>query len=540
MNTFSSSAQTFSLVAFSAIASFTLLLCIINSAERDDLSDYYTGYRGMSSIPNGLAIAGDYISAATILNTVGFIALTGFDGLTLALSSALSLVLLMFLLAEPLRNAGRFTMGDALARHASDRKVRIVSSAVTLLALVPMMIVQLAASGYLVSLILGFDGDAIRTGCIVVLGILMIAYAAIGGMKGTALIQIIKIVVLVGASAALAFLIMNKVGWNPSQLLSDAKTGSRVGDAYLTSGMRFGSDGMGKLDTVSAMVTVVLGAACLPHVTMRMYTAHSARHIRRSMSWAVGTVSVVCFLLAIIGFGAAAIIGRDALAAGGPQGTLAILQVSQGVAEGSSMVATLLFTAVAAAVFLTLLSSVSGMIMACASSLAHDFYALGLRRTSLPAVRELRAARAAAVAVGVPAIALAIAVQDWGLQALITLSLCIGASAIAPALVYRLFWRRYTNTGLLYTMIGGTLSVLVLLAFSEVVSGGEHALITDRNFSWFPMHTTGLVTIPLGFFLGWLGTIRSTRRDQDDQERQYEAAEPRILAGAGTGSGSGS
>ncbi|MHC0429062.1 sodium/solute symporter [Streptomyces sp. O3] len=534
MNVFDSSAQMFSLVAFSAIASFTLLLCIINSAERDDLSDYYTGYRGMSSIPNGLAIAGDYISAATILNTAGFIALTGFDGVTLALSTALSLLLLMFLLAEPLRNAGRFTMGDALARHSSDRAVRMVSSAVTLVGLVPMMIVQLAASGYLVALILGFEGDAIRTGCIVVLGILMIAYAAIGGMRGTALIQTIKIVVLLGASLAVAFLIMNRVDWNPAQLLSDAKAGSGAGEAYLTSGLRFGTDGLGRLDTVSGMVTVMLGAAALPHVTMRMYTAHSARHIRRSMSWAVGTVSVVCFLLVIIGFGAAAIVGRDALAAGGPQGTLAILQVSQGVLEGSSMAATLLFTAVATAVFLTLLSSVSGMILACSSSLAHDFYALGLRKKALPAARELRAARLAATVVGVPAIALAIAVQDWGLQALITLSLCVGASAIAPALVYRLFWRRYTNTGLLYTMVGGTLAVLVLLTFSEVVSGGEHALFTDLDFAWFPMHTTGLITIPLGFFLGWLGTVRSGSGDQRNQEREYDDAEPRILAGAGT------
>ncbi|UGY91841.1 cation acetate symporter [Streptomyces gobiensis] len=531
MNNFDASAQTLSLAIFCAVVSITLLLCIMTSAEADDLGEFYTGYRSLSPTRNGLAIAGDYISAATVLNTIGIIALTGYDGLILALSTALSLLLLMFLLAEPLRNAGKFTMGDALTRRSPSRSVRITTSAVTLLALVPMMVVQLAGAGYLITLILGFSGEGVRTGCIIVLGLLMIAYATIGGMKGTALIQIIKIVVLTGAATAVAILVMDRFSWSPGELLSQAQQGSGAGPAFLSSGLQFGTDLTGRLDTISGMLTVVIGAAVLPHVTMRMYTAHSAPAIRRAMSWAVGVVIYVVLLIAVIGVGATALIGARDIAAASPQGSNAILHIGQAVVEGSGTLSTLVFTAIATAVFLTLLSSVAGMTLACASSIAHDLAAHGVHRGGLSAAREMTTARLAGLGVGLAAIGLAILVQDWTLQALITLSFCIGASAITPALVYSLFWRRYTRTGLLATLIGGSLCVLVLLTFSSVVSGGPHALITSRDFSWFPLHTTGLISIPAGFLLGWLGTVFSDRRTQQREQQRYEAVEPRILAG---------
>ncbi|MFF1641282.1 cation acetate symporter, partial [Streptomyces sp. NPDC058246] len=198
-----------SLVAFTAVATITLLLCVMTGPDRDDLDEFYTGYGSLSPMRNGLAIAGDYISAATVLGTGGVIALAGYDGVVLALSTALSLMLLMFLLAEPLRNAGRFTMGDALARRMPGRAVRMTACAVTIVALLPLMLVQLAGTGDLLAFILGFSSDSLKTGCIIGLGALMISYAAIGGMKGTALIQILKIVMLLGSGAVVAVLILH-------------------------------------------------------------------------------------------------------------------------------------------------------------------------------------------------------------------------------------------------------------------------------------------------------------------------------------------
>ncbi|NGO11496.1 cation acetate symporter [Streptomyces sp. HC44] len=530
MTGFSSSAQAMSLVAFTVVATITLLLCVMTGPDRDDLDEFYTGYSSLSPMRNGLAIAGDYISVATVLGTGGVIALFGYDGVVLALSTALSLMLLMFLLAEPLRNAGRFTMGDVLARRMPGRSVRITACVVTLAALMPMMLVQLAGTGDLLAFLLGFSSDALKTGCIIGLGTLMISYAAIGGMKGTALIQILKIVMLLGSGTVISVLILHRFDWDLGGLFSTAAESSGAGSAFLNSGLQFAGGPSPKLDMITSQLTVVLGAAVLPHITMRMYTARSAREVRRSMSWAVPAVALFVLIITVVGFGTVAMIGREAITAVDPQGNTAYLLGSRAVfGTDVSTGETLLFTTVTAAIFLTVLASVAGMILACANSLAHDVFAHG--RKQLSPRREMTLARLSAAAVGVPTILLATLVQHRSLQPLVTLSFCLGASAIAPALVYGLFWRRYTRAGLLCTLIGGSLSTFILMSGTNLVSGSPISAFPDHDFTWFPFTTTGLLSIPLGFAFGWLGTVASGRRQAEEQRKQYEAVEGLILAG---------
>ncbi|MFH8490508.1 cation acetate symporter [Streptomyces longisporoflavus] len=526
------SAQAMSLVAFTAVVTLTLLLCVMTGPDRDNLGEFYAGYGALSPMRNGLAIAGDYISAATVLGTGGIIALLGYDGVVLALSTALSLMLLMFLLAEPLRNAGRFTMGDVLARRMPGRAVRITACAATLAALLPLMLVQLAGAGDLLSFILGFSGEGVKTGCLVALGALMISYAAIGGMKGTALIQILKIVILLGSGAVIAALILHRFDWDVGSLLAAAQKGSGAGPAFLQSGLQFAGGPNPGLDMISSELTVVLGGACLPHVTMRMYTARNAREIRRSMSWAVSSVALFVLIIAIVGFGATAMVGRAAIAGADPQGNTAYLIGSKAVfGSAPSTTETLVFTTVTTAIFLTLLASVAGMILACANSLAHDVFAhLHLRKELTPR-REMTLARVSALAVGGVAIVLAVLVQHHNLQPLVTLSFCLGASALAPALVYSLFWRRYTRRGLLWTLIGGTVGSVILMTGTNLVSGAPTSAFPNHDFNWFPFTTTGLASIPLGFLLGWLGTVSSGPRESEKQRRRYEAVEGWILAG---------
>ncbi|WP_217205250.1 cation acetate symporter [Streptomyces sp. AC550_RSS872] len=531
MTDFSGDAQAMSLVAFCAVATITLLLCVMTGPDRDDLDEFYTGYSSLSPMRNGLAIAGDYISAATVLGTTGVVALCGYDGIVLALSTALSLMLLMFLLAEPLRNAGRFTMGDALARRMPGRGVRIAACAVTLAALVPLMLVQLAGTGQLLAFILGFSSDSLKTGCIIGLGVLMISYAAIGGMKGTALIQILKMVMLLGSGAVVALLVLARFDWNPGALFDAAAQQSGVGSAFLESGLQFAGGPHPRLDMISSQLAVVLGGAVLPHITMRMYTATGARQVRRSMSWAVSSVALFVLVITVVGFGATALIGRQAIAGADPQGNTAYLLGSRAAFGAEvSTAETLLFTTVTTAIFLTVLASVAGMILACANSLAHDVFAARVRELS--GRREMTLARLSALAVGVPAIVLATMVQHRSLQPLVTLSFTLGASAIAPALVYSLFWRRYTRAGLLWTLIGGSVVVLVLMPGTNLVSGSPVSAFPDADFNWFPFTTPGLVSIPAGFAFGWLGTVLSGRGESEEQRRQYEAVEGWILAGA--------
>ncbi|WP_093615957.1 cation acetate symporter [Streptomyces indicus] len=520
------------LIAFTAVATVTLLLCVMTGPDRDDLDEFYTASGSLSPVRNGLAIAGDYISAASVLGGIGVIALTGYDGVVLLLATALSLVLLMFLLAEPLRNAGRFTMGDALTRRLSGpsaRPARIATAVATLTALMPLMLVQLAGAGDLLAFVLGFDSEGAKTGSMVLLGALMISYAAIGGMRGTALIQIVKTVILLASAAVVSVLVLRRFDGDFGALAAQAARGSGLGEAFLGTGPLFAGSAAPRIDMVVSQLTVVLGAACLPHVTMRVYTARNAPEVRRSMAWAVSAATVFALFALVIGFGAAALVGRQAVTAADPQGNTSILLTARALfgAEASG-VGTLVFTSVATAVFLTLLASVGGMILACANSLAHDVFA---PRRRLGPHAEMTTARLAALAVGVVTIALAATVQHRNLQPLVTLSFCLGASALAPALVYSLFWRRFTRTGLLCTLLGGSAGALALMTGTNLVSGSPNSAFPAHDFNWFPFTTPGIASIPLGFALGWLGTVVSSRAAQREQRRSYEAVEAEILAG---------
>ncbi|MFF5184269.1 cation acetate symporter [Streptomyces sp. NPDC000345] len=537
MNDFSSGTQGTVLVLFTTLVTVTLMMCVMAGPDRDDLTNFYTGYLSLTPLKNGLAIAGDYISAATVLSTTGIIALTGYDGYVLAVSTALSLVLLMFLLAEPLRNAGRFTMGDVLARTMPGRAVRIAACVVTLSATLPFLVVQLSGAGSLLTFILNIPHAAgARTASIVIVGTLMIIYAAIGGMRGTALIQMIKIVLLLGTSIVVAALVLNRFDWSPGAILRAAQHGSVAGPAYLQQGLQLGTTTSGRLDFVSFQITVILGVACLPHITMRMYSARDVPAVRRSMSWAVGTVTTFCLLVIIMGTGAAALVGSQHITAADPQGRTSMLMLSQmlGGPPGSAG-ATMLYSAVAGMVFITLLSSVAGMTLAAASTLAHDLFAHAVRRGQAEPRTEMTVAAWTSVVVGIVAIGLATTVQNWDVGVLTTLAVCIGASSVAPALTYSLFWRGFTRTGLLATLYGGAASALLLLVFSKAVSGTPSAVFPHADFDLFPMQTTGLVSIPFGYLAGWLGSRLDHRRraaDSHEHRRLYDESEARLLAAA--------
>jgi len=535
---FSGAAQSWSLVAFCSVVTLTLLCCVLTGpGGEDDLAEYYTGYRSLSPLRNGLAIAGDYISAATVLTIGGVIALCGYDGVVLATSALLSLVLLMFLLAEPLHNTGRFTMGDVLVRRLPGRSVRMAACLVTIVALAPMMVVQLAGVGQLLAYVLGFSDSGMKTGCVIGAGTLMISYAALGGMRGTALIQILKTVMLLGSGLVVAVLILYTFGWNPQALFQAAARGSGTGPHYLRWGMQFAGGPHPALDMVSTQVAIVLGGACLPHVTMRMYTAGSTRQVRRAMSWAVSSVALFVLVLTVVAVGAMALIGKAGIAAADPRGNTAyLLGARAAFGEHLSRTEALVFATVTTAIFLTLLASVASMTLACANSLAHDVIAA--KRPTMTPRREMALARWSALVVGVPVILLAALAQHRSLQPLAILSFCLGASAIAPALTYSLFWRRFTRAGLLCTLIGGTLSVLVLMTGTNLVSGSPLAAFPNADFNWFPLTTTALVSVPVGFLSGWLGTMLSGRKAIRRERGRYESMEHLLLAGPpGRGTG---
>ncbi|MGW5303203.1 sodium/solute symporter [Streptomyces griseoluteus] len=530
MTEFSGPAQSWSLAAFCSVVALTLLLCVLTGPDADDLAEFYTGYKSLSPLRNGLAIAGDYISAATVLTIGGIVALCGYDGVVLALSAVLSLLLLMFLLAEPLHNTGRYTMGDVLGHRHPARSVRVAACAVTLLALVPMMIVQLAGVGELLAYVMGFTEPAAKNGCVAGAGILMISYAALGGMRGTALVQIFKTVMLLASGLVVSGLILHTFGWSTEALFRTAARESGAGPAYLRWGLQYSSSPHPALDLASTQCAIVLGAGCLPHVTMRMYTAGTPRQVRRAMSWAVSSVTLFILMLVLICTGATALLGHARITGADPHGTTAyLLGARAAFGSGLSRSESLLFATVTTAVFLTLLASVASMTLACANALAHDLTAS--RRAPLAPVRELTLARSCALLVGVPVILVAALAQHRSLQPLATLSFTLGASAIAPALLYTLFWRRYTRTGLLATLVVGSLTVLALTPGTTLVSGTPLSAFPEADFDWFPFNTPALASIPAGFLAGWLTSVLTGKSTADRERARYESTEHRLLTG---------
>ncbi|MET9889160.1 cation acetate symporter [Streptomyces sp. NPDC006465] len=513
--------QSLAVVVFLGFVAVSLLLCGLAAADLDDPEHFYAGgSAAFGPVGGGIAIAGDYISAATLLSTTGAVALDGVDGILFACATIVSLYLVMRILGEPLRRAGVFTLGDFLAHRLGAPSVRRALGVATLVVLTPLLLVQLSTAGRIMAAMFGLPDGAL-TGCTVAGGALMVCYAAFGGMRGIGYVQILKVGVALTAMLLLAGIVLARYGWSPPALFDAARDRSGAGGDYVTPGLHFGHSVAGRLDLISFEATLLIGAACLPHITMRLYPVRDARTARRAVGWAVGPVAVVCAGVVVAGLGACALIGRDLLRAADPGGATALLMVTgvlDPVAGGARH--SMLFAIVACAVFATTLAAVAGITLAAASSLARDFGGRAAHGNGgRSAAREIRRARLAIVLVGAVAVVLAAMLGDRGRLTLISLSFTVAASVLAPVLLYALFLPGHSATGVRWTVYGTLPLIVLLLTGSPAVSGTSIAIFPDDDFHWFPLQTPGLVTIPAGFLLGLVGRTRARASEHPWKER---------------------
>ncbi|MGW2822611.1 sodium/solute symporter [Streptomyces sp. NPDC001443] len=533
------------IVLFLAFVTVSLLLCGLAAADQDEPEQFYTGSSSLGPVQNGLAVAGDYLSAATLLSTTGSIALTGADGVLFACATVLSLLLFGRILAEPLRGPGRYTLGDVLAERLGRPAVRRALGVVTLVVLIPLLLVQLSAAGRITTVMLGLPAGAL-TGCTVATGALMVCYSAFGGMRGTGFVQILKTLVVVPVVVLLAVLVLRRFGGDPGGLLDAAAR--RGGPGFTRPGLQFGDSLAGRLDLVGFSLTLVLGAACLPHVTMRFHPVRSATQLRVSLRWAVGSVVLICAALAVVGLGACALVGPGALRAADPSGGTALLMVTTALDPGPALAGdSVLFALVACAVFATALAAVAGITLAAAASLAHDLPspARGARRGRGPAAHEVTRARCAVALVGAVSVLLSIPAHDRNPQVLVSFTFATAASALLPVVVCAFLGPWCTARGALCALYGAPALTAVLLFFSPAVSGTPVALLPEYDFHWFPLQTPGPVTIPAGFLLCLLGSLVRRGTDGPDGARggpdtpagaaRWAAAQP-AAADAGSGS----
>ncbi|QKW22169.1 cation acetate symporter [Kitasatospora sp. NA04385] len=496
-----------------------------------DASDFYAGGRSFTGFQNGLAISGDYMSAASFLGITGAIALTGYDGFLYSIGFLVAWLVALLLVAEPLRNSGRYTMADVLAFRMRQRPVRTAAGISTIVVSIFYLLAQMVGAGSLVALLLGAQSDAAKRWTIVAVGALMVLYVVIGGMKGTTWVQIIKAVLLIAGAGLMTVLVLAKFHFNLSELLGSAAKASGSGDKFLQPGLKYGTNGTTKLNFLSLGIALVLGTAALPHILVRFYTVPTARTARKSVLWSIGIIGVFYLMTLALGFGAAALVGRTALAADKSGNTAApLLAEHLGGGAGTTGGAVLL-AVISAVAFATILAVVAGLTLASSSSFAHDLYANVIRRGKATEKEEVASAKLAAVAIGAVAILLSIFADKLNAAALVALAFAVAASANLPTLLYSLFWKRFNTTGAVASTYAGLITSVGLVVFSPVVSGNpKTSLFPHSDFSWFPLENPGLVSIPVGFLAGVIGTYLS--REKADPAK-YAELEVRSLTGLG-------
>jgi cation/acetate symporter len=524
---------TVNIAIFALFVVATLAIVIRASRNNRTAADYYAGGRSFTGPQNGVAIAGDYLSAASFLGIAGAIAVNGYDGFLYSIGFLVAWLVALLLVAELIRNTGRFTMADVLSFRLKERPVRMAAAISTLVVSFFYLLAQMAGAGGLVALLLGISGRAGQNLVIAVVGLLMITYVLVGGMKGTTWVQIVKAVLLVIGAGVMTIWVLAKFSFNLSSLLGGAVEKSPAGAKLLDPGLQYGATGISKLDFISLALALVLGTAGLPHVLMRFYTVPSSREARRSVSWAIWIIGIFYLFTLVLGFGAAALVGPDRIkAAPGKVNSAAPLLAFELGGE-------LLLGLISAVAFATILAVVAGLTITASTSFAHDIYGQVIKKGSISGTGEVRVARITAVVIGAVAIVGGIFANGQNIAFLVALAFAVAASANLPTILYSLFWRRFNTRGALWSIYGGLASAIILIAFSPVVSGKVDAkthlslsMITDTSidFHWFPLDNPGIVSIPLAFLLGWLGTVTSKEGTNIDKFAEMEV---RSLTGAG-------
>ncbi|WP_410658604.1 cation acetate symporter [Amycolatopsis sp. lyj-112] len=517
---------------FSVFVAITLVIVFRASRNSKTASDYYAAGRAFTGPQNGIAISGDYLSAASFLGIAGAIAINGYDGFLYSIGFLVAWLVALLLVAELLRNIGKFTMGDVLAFRMRQRPVRAAAAISTLAVSFFYLLAQMAGAGGLVNLLLGIEGNLGQDLVIAVVGVIMIVYVLIGGMKGTTWVQIIKAVLLIAGTFAMTLWVLGKYGFNLSSLFQAAvDKGGATGEALLGPGKQYGKTGTTKLDFLSLGIALVLGTAGLPHVLMRFYTVPTAKDARRSVVWAIALIGIFYLFTLVLGYGAGALVGPEVIskAPGTTNSAAPLLALELG--------GPVLLGFIAAVAFATILAVVAGLTITASASFAHDVYANVIKKGKTDSDSEVRVARITALVIGAVAIVGGILAKNQNVAFLVALAFAVAASANLPTLLYSLFWKRFNTQGAVWSIYGGLIVCVVLIVFSPAVSGkpvnpatGKSAsMIQGVDFHWFPLDNPGLVSIPVAFFLGWLGTVLS----KEHNEKKYAEMEVRSLTGAG-------
>lgn len=508
------------LIMFLVFIVITLGITYWSARQSSGANTFFAAGRRITAWQNGVAVAGDYMSAASFLGIAGIIAFQGYDGFMYSVGWLVAYLTVLLIVAEPLRNAGKYTMADVLAYRLSPRPVRAMAALSTLTVSTFYMIAQMVGAGALVALLLKDSGMTYQTAVIGV-GILMITYVVFGGMLATTWVQIVKAILLMSGTVLLSLLVLARFDFSFVKFFDAIahvtyhENGVQVTKDFFQPGLRF-KPPYGPLDLISLSMALIFGTAGLPHILVRFYTVPDAKTARISVVWAMVLIGAFYIMTTFLGFGAATLVGRDTILANGGTNMSAPLLAQ---ALGGDI----FFAFVAAIAFATILAVVAGLTISASTSFAHDFYTNVMHhgKERNPG-EEVRVARITAFVVGAVAITIAILLGPTANVAfLVALAFAVAASANLPVIVLSLFWKRFNTTGAVTGLATGLVASIFLIVISPSLMGAE---------ALFPLENPGIVSIPLGFLGAVLGTL--ARR-----EPAAEAKFAELLVRANTGLG---
>jgi cation/acetate symporter len=479
------------------------------AARRTQTADhFYAAGRSVTAGQNGFALAGDYMSAASFLGIAGLVSTSGFDGLIYSTGWLVGWPVVLFLIAEPLRNLGRYTFADVVASRLDPMPVRISATVGTLATIAFYLIAQMVGAGSLIRLLFGIPYET----AVVIVGCAMMAYVLFGGMLATTWVQIVKAVLLLGGAATLAIMVLAKFGFDPRLLFAAAA--AKYGAGVLAPGKLVSNP----LDAISLGMALMFGTAGLPHILMRFYTVPDARTARRSVFIATGLIGLFYLMTFVLGFGAMVLVTPEAIKAIDAGGNMAAPMLAE-LLGGRAFLGF-----IAAVAFATILAVVAGLALSGAAAISHDIWASVIRKGHPKPGEEIKVARIATVVLAIVAMVLGIAFKGQNVAFMVGLAFAIAASANFPALVLSVFWRRTTTAGAASSMIVGATSTLVLIALSPAVQID----LLHHATAVFPLKNPALVTIPLSFATGILVSLL---RPDRASEARHEAIETRLLLG---------
>jgi cation/acetate symporter len=516
-----------SIIFFVLIIALTLGITAWASRQNKSTSDHYVAGGGIKGWQNGLAISGDYLSAASFLGIAGAISLTGFSGFYLSIGFLVAYLVVLLLVAEPLRNLGKYTLADMLASRFNKPSVRSAAALSTIAISMFYMIAQLNGAGALIELLLGLDYVL----SVILIGILMTIYIVAGGMVATTWIQIVKAVLLIAGTLTLSLFVLAQpsIGFNPVNLFNEVE--SQIGSEMVVPPPPAGL--VAGLDVISLNIALVLGTAGLPHILIRFLTVPDAKTARSSIVTATWIIGLFYLLTPVLGYGAALFVGQDAIAAQNPAGNTAAPQLAEALGGP------IFFAFISAVAFATIVAVVAGLVVAASSAFAHDFYSNVIRGGNATEQEQFRAARFTAVGISVAAILLAIPAASLNVAFLVALAFAVAASANVPVILLTIFWRRFNTTGAVMGILVGLFSCIILIILSPNVMTGPNPeppltpIIPIDPI--FPFVYPALFSVPLGFLGCYLGTLLGGRGAEREREQGLQTDYDEIYVRSLTG-----